>query len=81
MSAGATVTARKFYRCDGYRCPAGIRPGDDYARFTYFASDDGHRGSTTYPPRRAPEVMRFCQRCATEYDREMPPRRVKAGAP
>lgn len=62
------VRARKTRRCEGYRCPHQIDPGEDYVRTVCFPGHDANGGTR-------PWVLHLCITCATEYDRPLPPRR------
>lgn len=68
-----TVTARKAFDCEGYRCPLRIQVGEDYARLVAFPGHDANTEGTR------PRVLRICQRCYTEHGKAMPPRKTKTG--
>lgn len=66
-----TITARADRDCGSYPyCPHDdIKAGQDYVRHVAFPGDDANQSSR-------PLTLELCERCHTEYDRPMPPRRV-----
>ena len=68
MVSTCTVTARKAFRCEGYRCPRSVQVGEDYARHVAFPDDEVNQSHR-------PWVLRICQPCHTEHGAPMPPRR------
>lgn len=59
METQHTVTARKSYPCDSYRCGGTIEPGQNYVRAVAFPGSDHCNG-----PR--PIMVRGCQECSAE---------------
>jgi hypothetical protein len=53
-----TVTARKSYPCDSYRCEGRIEAGEDYVRAVAFPGSDHNYGPV-------PIMVRGCLRCST----------------
>ena len=51
-----TVTARRPFTCQGYRCHNTIEPGDDYAIHVAFPGDEVNTGT-------APWSMKICATC------------------
>jgi hypothetical protein len=52
-----TVTARKSYPCDSYRCGGTIKPGEEYVRAVAFPGSDHCYGTR-------PVMVRGCLRCS-----------------
>lgn len=52
-----TVTARRPYPCDSFRCGGRIEAGEDYVRAVAFPGSDHNYG-------RVPITMRSCGRCS-----------------
>ena len=62
-----TMTARKSYQCQEYRCAVVIQPGQVYVRAVLFP---GHESGYAMD---GPVHWRFCVECATRYGRPLPP--------
>ena len=63
-----TVTARKAFTCQSYRCYNRIQPGEAYARWVAFPGHDANDGPQ-------PWVLRICTAC--QAPKPMPPRRLR----
>lgn len=62
-----TLTARKSYRCQEYRCSVVIQPDEQYVRAVLFPGHDSGYAVD------GPVHWKFCVGCATRYGRPLPP--------